>query len=148
MVIAASPHQPQLGSLMETHPHLASQIDEMIRRDYHFLSADLQESYETNMTRYLLWRRRYQDAVHFIYPRIYDGEEALSWKLDMNLAYARALLGQQSLDLARKQVEILKQSIAYYRNRGTTPEAELLQTEQETAELERQLLSLMKPAPS
>lgn len=110
VTIAATRHRPEMQTLIEREP-LATQVDERIQRDYAHLDQPPTEAEVTEMAEYLLCRGEYEKAARFIYPLLFADGAFAWWRFDLNLTYARALMGKASYADALSQLRLLSRHL-------------------------------------
>lgn len=107
---------------------VGTQLDERLWRDFRLLGEDRKRKLELEMARHLLWRGEqmatsYVSAARFIADRLgVSSGEFQWWNLEMNMAYAEALLGQGALPAARSQLATIKAALAKVRRSITEGE--------------------------
>lgn len=119
--IAALQGVAVLLALLENRATAGQQLDEMMWRDYNRLEPEEQVTYEALMATHFLDRGQHDAAAAFIYPRIFAGGKHLWGKFEMNVLYARALVGQQRFPEALQMLSIVKWGLATVRDRGALP---------------------------
>ena len=103
-----------VGDLYMLKGSAGTQLDEKLWRDFRLLTEDRKGKLELDMARHLLWRGRqlatsYVSAARFIAERLgVSAGDFRWWDLEMNLAYAEALLGQGALPQTRSQLATVK----------------------------------------
>ncbi|MDQ3804812.1 MAG: hypothetical protein M3416_13405 [Acidobacteriota bacterium] len=133
-----------LRNLIAGNADAAAQIDSKLMRDFQHLPAARQQSSEMEaaLARYLVWRGQFDAALKFIYGRLLEGQTYMWWKFDLNLLYARALMGLGRLDDARRQLDLVKGGLFKGREKKTVGEEEIHQHGAVLSELEVRLLKL------
>ncbi len=111
--ITTARSSPELQALMQDpDDRRLKRLDQMVSRDFTALQPSRQAEKELLVAKFLLWRRRNQEAADFIYERLFDAQGNYMWyKFDLAHAYAEALLALGELGRARAQIETLKGSI-------------------------------------
>jgi hypothetical protein len=105
------------GALVAANVQMGAQLDERIRRDWDGLDGRTQLRLECDYADYLLWRGEFDAAADFSHPRLFAGTTYLWQKYELNLAYARALIGQGWLADAEQQLGLVASHVeaAYQR---------------------------------
>jgi hypothetical protein len=134
-------------ALIKSHPEAGRQLDEKVLRDFDHLPEVAQEELEAGVADYLLWRKRYDVAAGFIYPRIVIDGQPLWWKIEMNLNYARALTRLGQFDTARSQHAFIRDTLERGWKSGLMTEEEVQHSGQQLVEEELLLEELTKGAP-
>jgi hypothetical protein len=117
-----------VGDLFMLKGPAGTQLDEKLWRDFRLLPEDRKEKLELDMARHLLWRGRqlatsFVSAAQFIAERLgISSGDFRWWDLEMNLAYAEALLGQGALPQARSQLATVKGALSKRRKSITEGE--------------------------
>jgi tetratricopeptide (TPR) repeat protein len=135
-----------LRNIIKTDAAAAHRIDARVRRDFQQLPTAQQHDAEVEAAyaQYLLWRVQIDEAVNFIYPRLFDGQKYMWWKFGLNLSYAAALLAQKQLPEARQQLDIIKGGLFKARQNQTVSASELQLHGETLAELEVHLWELSR----
>jgi len=155
-IIANARHHSALESIVLGNPAVASDLDVSLWRNYRMRNgsrtthSDDEES-ETEdrlIARYLLWRRQFDVARDFIYPRLFDAQQTyIWWDFELNICYGLAFVGlaagdPTNLDRATEQVKQIKTGLEYARQNVSLDPSLLQQYGEELAELEFTILNV------
>lgn len=160
-IIANARHHSALESMVLGHSAVASDLDVKLWRNYRALNgsrsthSDDEESEMEDrlMARHLLWRRQFDVARDFIFPRLFDAQGTyIWWDFEVNLCYGHAFLGlaagdPTNLDKAAGQAAQIKNGLEYVRRSGSIDPSLLQQYGQELAELEHAILLARNKGP-
>jgi hypothetical protein len=129
------------GGLVAANPSLGTRLDERIQRNWDALGEPARLQHECDFAEYLLWRGRFDAAADLIYPRLFADGTYLAQKFELNIAYARALLGQGRLTEAEGQIKLVTQHVreAYLRQAMTAEDHALRRAVLTACEMELQL---------
>ncbi len=128
VVVSARKEPGPIQNLFMLEGPVGTQLDEKLWRDFRLLTEDQKKVLEIDMARHLLWRGErlatsYVSAARFIAERLgVSNGEFQWWNLDMNVAYAEALLGQGALPQVRSQLATIKGALN--KLRGSITEGE------------------------
>ena len=125
--------------LLEQAPSARERMDDLIWRDFNRMDADQQRDNEVAMSRYFLFRRQYEAAAHFIFPRLRMGATHMWWKFDLNLNYVRALAGQQRIAEASALLRYVAGKLDFARQGKTLAHHEITRLDADVRELADQL---------
>ncbi len=126
-VIARARHHASLSAMIENRPADAVAIDVKFWRNYRFLRGtevcrgEDEETREIDRltARYALWRRQFDVARDFIYPRLFTADGTYAWwDIEFNLSYVESFLGLETgngaqLDKASEQLQLIKNGLAH-----------------------------------
>lgn len=146
MVASARKEPGPIRNLFMLKGPVGTQLDEKLWRDFRLLTEDQKRYFEIDMARHLLWRGEqwatsYVSAALFIAERLGVSTGGFQWwNLDMNVAYAQALLGQGALPEVRSQLATIKGALK--KLRGSITEGEVQHWGERLGELEATLVRL------
>lgn len=153
-VIANARHHPALASLLESDSEVAVQADIKLWRNHRLLTGprashaidDDDKMDDLLVARYVLWRKQFDVARDFIYPRLLDEQQNyIWWDFDLNLAYVSAFIGLEkgdhsNLALAAKQLQQIKGGLQHIEQSGALEPELVHQYGEEVAALEFQIV--------
>lgn len=151
--IATAGYQRELASLLESSRTIAIEGDTKLWRNYRFLAGsrafhagdEISQTDDRLVARYALWRRQYEVARDFIYPRLYDANKVyIWWDFDLNLAYVQAFLGLETgngsnLARAAEQLQQIKDGMKHVASSQSFQPAALQKFGQEVTQLEQRI---------
>jgi len=127
---ARSPEEP-LHDYYRQYINIGTRLDQRLHWNFNYLagiSPTFGRDYELTIAKHYLWRGEqfpvfYNHAADFIYPRLFDGNRKfLPWKFELNLAYCEALLGQDRVKEARRNLDVVRKALKTFgKHSGIAP---------------------------